>query len=116
MGCLFSCKFKFQLLTFENYMRKCISMLLSVNMFDNSSKNKFNRESKQIGTLLSFFYPFHKLKEFADDNFLLDENGRKLSKRVGNTVENTVGKGEIACYKQFLLFQQCFHKTFSADT
>ena len=33
-----------------------------------------------------------KLKEFADDNFKFDENGRKLSERV----ENTVGKGEIA--------------------
>ena len=45
-----------------------------------------------------------KLKEFADDNFRFDENGRKLSKRV----ENTVGKGEIARYEQFLLFPQCF--------
>ena len=45
-----------------------------------------------------------KLKEFADDNFKFDENGRKLSKQV----ENTVGKGEIARYKQFLLFPQCF--------
>ena len=47
-----------------------------------------------------------KLKEFADDNFRSDENDRKLSKRV----ENTVGKGEIARYKQFLLFAQCFQK------
>ena len=47
-----------------------------------------------------------KLKEFADDNFKFDENGRKLSKWV----ENTVGEGEIACYKQFLLFPQCFQK------
>ena len=47
-----------------------------------------------------------KLKEFADDNFKFDVNGRKLSKRI----ENTVGKGEIARYKQFLLFQQCFQK------
>ena len=47
-----------------------------------------------------------KLKEFADDNFKFDENGRKLSKRV----ENTVGKGEIARYEQFLLFPQCFQK------
>ena len=47
-----------------------------------------------------------KLKEFADDNFKFDENGRKLSKRV----ENTVGKGEIAHYEQFLLFPQCFQK------
>ena len=42
------------------------------------------------------------LKEFADDNFEFDKNGRKLSKRV----ENTVGKGEIAGYGQFLLFPQ----------
>ena len=47
-----------------------------------------------------------KLKEFADDNFKLDENGRKLSIRL----ENTVGKGEIACYEQFLLFPRCFQK------
>ena len=47
-----------------------------------------------------------KLKEFADDNFKFDENGRKLSKRV----ENTVGKGEIARYEQFLLFPLCFQK------
>ena len=30
-------------------------------------------------------------------------------------VENTVGKGEIACYEQFLLFPQCFQKTYTAD-
>ena len=47
-----------------------------------------------------------KLKELADDIFKFDENGRKLSKRV----ENTVGKGEIARYEQFLLFPQCFQK------
>ena len=46
------------------------------------------------------------MKEFADDNFKFDKNGRKLSKRV----ENTVGKGEIAHYEQFLLFPQCFQK------
>ena len=47
-----------------------------------------------------------KLKVFADDNFKFDVNGRKLSERV----ENTVGKGEIACYEQFLLFPQCFQE------
>ena len=52
------------------------------------------------------FLDFSKLKEFADDNFKFDENGRKLSKWV----ENTGGKGEIARYKQFLLFPQCFQK------
>ena len=47
-----------------------------------------------------------KLKEFTEDNFKFDENERKLSKQV----ENTVGKGEIARYEQFLLFPQCFQK------
>ena len=49
-----------------------------------------------------------KLKEFADDNFKFDENGRKLFKWV----EIAVGKGEIACYEQFLLFPQCFQKAY----
>ena len=31
-------------------------------------------------------------------------------------VEKTVGKGEIACYEQFLLFIQCFQKTYTTDT
>ena len=47
-----------------------------------------------------------KLKEFADDNFKFDENGRKLPKQV----KNTVGKGEIARYEQYLLFPQYFQK------
>ena len=49
---------------------------------------------------------FSKLKEFADDDFKFHENGRKISKWV----ENTVGKGEIARYEQFLLFPQCFQR------
>ena len=53
-----------------------------------------------------------KLKGFADDNFRSYENGRKLP----NWVENTVGKGEIARYEQFLLFPQCFQKACTADT
>ena len=44
------------------------------------------------------------MEEFADDNFEFYENGRKFSKQV----ENTVGKGEIVHYEQFLLFPQCF--------
>ena len=43
---------------------------------------------------------FPKLKEFADDNFRLYENGRKSSRWVEKTVE----KGEIARYEQLLLF------------
>ena len=45
-----------------------------------------------------------KLKEFANDNFKSDENGRHFSKKL----ENTVGKGDIVRYEQFPLFPQCF--------
>ena len=51
------------------------------------------------------------MKEFADYNFKFDENDKKLSELV----ENTVGKGEIARYEQFLLFPQCSQKTCTAD-
>ena len=47
-----------------------------------------------------------KLKEFVDDNFKFDKNGRKFSKWV----ENTVGKGEIANIKQCLLFLGVFKR------
>ena len=35
-----------------------------------------------------------KIKDFPEDNFEFDENGRKFSKWI----ENTAGKGEIARY------------------
>ena len=41
-----------------------------------------------------------------------DQNGIKFFKRV----ENSVGIGEIAQNKQFLLFPQCFRKICNADT
>ena len=46
------------------------------------------------------------MKQSADDNSKFDENSKKFPKPV----ENTVGKGEIASYKQFLLYPQCFRK------
>ena len=54
---------------------------------------------------------YSKLKEFVDDNFKFDENGRKVSKRI----DNTVGKGEIVRHKQFLLYLPCFKETCAAD-
>ena len=40
-----------------------------------------------------------------------DENGGKFS----NSVENTVGKGEIVRNEQFLPFPHCFQNTCTAD-
>ena len=47
------------------------------------------------------------LKQSADEKFKFDENSRRFSKGV----ENTVDKGEIDRYEQFLLFPECFQKT-----
>ena len=47
-----------------------------------------------------------KLKQSADDNSKFHETSGKFSKWV----ENTVGKGEIACYEQFLLFPTVFSR------
>ena len=42
-------------------------------------------------------------------------NFMKISDSFPKEVENTVRKGESAGYEQFLLFQQSFQKTCSAD-
>ena len=52
------------------------------------------------------FRLFQIERVIADDNFELDENGRKLS----DSIENTVGKEEIARHEQFLLFPTLFSK------
>ena len=74
------------------------------------NSKKFPSTKVYLGWCLIFtrrqILDWSKLKQSADDNFKFDEKIRKLSKRV----ENTVGKGEIACDEQFLLFRQCFQK------
>ena len=60
---------------------------------------------------ITLFQNFSKLIEFADNNVKFDENGRKFFKQL----ENKVGKGDIARDEQFLLFPQCFQKSYNAD-
>ena len=38
----------------------------------------------------------------------------KMEKKFSKRVENTLEKGEIARYDEFLPFPQCFKKTYSA--
>ena len=47
----------------------------------------------------------------TDNNFEFYRNGGAFSERV----ENAVGKREIACHEQFLLFPQSFQKICTAD-
>ena len=94
-------------------------------MFSALSKPDISSSIKLILSSANVFYVYQskilsfgreltlsQTTNFADNNFKFGENGRNFSK----CVENTVGKGEIACYKQFLLFPQCFLKIFTADT
>ena len=88
----------------------------SNNFFTHTEINVIHCANSNLQKLLTLsqminFSPF-QFKASTDDNFKLDENGRKFS----NQVENTVGKGEIARYEQFLLFPQCFQKACTADT
>ena len=50
--------------------------------------------------------------EFTNDNSKFDDNGRKFSRLVENTVE----KGEVARHEQILIFPQGFQKSCTADT
>ena len=80
----------------------------------------FTDLSKSMNCISFFLKPFpkqqildsSKQKEFADNNFEFNKNGRKFSKWV----ENNVGKGEIVRYEQFLLFPHCFQKACTTDT
>ena len=48
-------------------------------------------------------------------NFRPFQTERVLSRDLNTLPENTEGKGEIACYAQFLLFLRCSQKTSIAD-
>ena len=71
---------------------------------------------KQVQALTLFqttkFRPFQTEKNLqtAITNLI------KMARNSLKWVENTVGKGEIARYEQFFLFQQCFQKVCTANT
>ena len=56
-------------------------------------------------------FTLYQTESVCRRQFQIYENGRKFFKWI----ENTVGKGEIARYEQFLLFPLCFQKTFTAN-
>ena len=84
---------------------------LSFQGSDHVSQMHQRSEPRNLKVCINTF-PNCRLKEFADKNFKFYKTGGKFSKRV----ENTVKRGEIALYEQFLLFSQCFLKTSTSDT
>ena len=97
-----------------------ITFLVTVISYLSTDLN-FSSHSRHFpGMYLEHFNPFPKknklqtfckLKKLANDNVKFNENGGQFSKRAENTLE----KGEIARYEQFLLFPLCFQKIFTAD-
>ena len=69
-------------------------------MFLDTMSSKLNMLFVALTLSQTRSFSLFQAEEFADDNFKFDENSGKFIKRVGNTV----GKGEIARNKQFLLF------------
>ena len=63
-------------------------------------------------------FPNHKSKTLPNSKSLQRtiSNLMKMAESSPKRVENTLEKGEIARYEQFLLFPQCFQKTCTADT
>ena len=95
--------------------KSCRILLVRIQL--NSAKKWINPWLHQINpTIYQEFNPlpnnkFQTLPNWKSLQTTISNltNGRKLSKRA----ENTVGKGEIARYEQFLFFPQCFQKAFS---
>ena len=71
----------------------------------------YNAKHDALTLSNTIHFRLFQTQKFADDNSKFDENGRMFSKRI----ENTVGKGEIARYEQFLVFPLCFQKTCTSD-
>ena len=61
---------------------------------------------------MTFFLIWSKLKTFADDKinvtYPIPTQSHLLTPLGNMPFENTVGKGEIARYQQFLLYPLCF--------
>ena len=111
-------------------VRSCETPLKQVTMAveqkASADRTFFQRASLGVGAVCAGKIPFYcsetfpkqiilyssKVNEFAEDYFKFDGNSEKCLKWVGNTL----GKGEIARYERFLLFPQCFQKTFTEDT
>ena len=58
--------------------------------------------------------PILGFSDLAANKDMMSKYGQ-IEIQLSNLVENIKGKGEIACYKQFLLFPQCFQKVSVVD-
>ena len=87
--------------------------LLSANAFNlDQSKNLWFGKEFPLSHMPILGSSYSAANKDNYDVKIMDKWGIQLS----DSVENNMGKGEIAHYKQFLLFPQCFHKLPRVDT
>ena len=72
----------------------------------NLGESNFLSDGKGLTLSQTTNFRLFQTETVCRQQFLICENGRKFSEQV----ENTVGKGEIARYEQFLFFPQCFKR------
>ena len=78
-----------------------ISHLLSANNATTTYKKPV-----QLVAISNYLSPNDKFQALPKSKFKL----MKMAESSPKPIEDTVGKGEIALYEQFLLFPQCFQK------
>ena len=97
--------------TTKSNIRKMSNLLNKIAQYTvRDLAHLMNFSLQQVHGILTHYqttnFSFFQSERVCRQYFKFDKNGKKLSKRV----ENTVGKEEIARYEQFLLFPQCFQK------
>ena len=105
----------FRMKAFENWeIRKFLFFLWCFLFYQNCILTFFLFKTILNPLTLSQMTNFRlfQTEEVSLRKFFIRWRCRKFS----NWVENTMGKGEIAHYEQFLLFPQCFQKNYTTDT
>ena len=102
-----------QILIFELCLIRCLQMLLIWTELKAFKRHTTLLNHWILWLTLSQMTNFRlfQIERVCRRQFQILSNGGKFSKRE----ENTVGKGDIAHYEQFLFFPLCFQKTCTAD-
>ena len=98
---------------------KTLKIQRNKGVMENPVSNNISVASTPIHAFLEIHLTLSQMTNFrlfrtgriCRQKLQFDEHGRNVFKHV----ENTVRKGETACYKQFFLFPQCFQKTCMAN-
>ena len=91
-------------------LRRCVTSPPHFSKSGKLMKTRFPALPLNLSHTTKFYSS--KLTGFADDNFEMEEYGRKFSKRV----VNTVGKEKLLLTSNFSFFHSVFKRAFFSDT